>query len=266
MRTFALLCVVLGGGCGRPANGAMSGTPQSLYGEVHVHGFDGGSHPSALFVAAATPAARVDGDDIVAEPPADAVAGTCRLTLGSCSRCPTQPPAIDGGTVHITGGRGIGDVELRFTDGIYLPVQQIGAVIFDGGETLTFDGDGATAPAFHGTLLAPAPLMMRVPPASRIGAGDFVVGWVPDVSTRIDITLVASTSDGRIAIVECTADDAAGQTALPASLLSAMPPPPRDLQLLVSRDIIAFQPSVERGLGVVTHAGFETVLRWHEDP
>ena len=261
---LTLLATIMSAGCS--AKGPANGPPDALYGEVHVHGFIGGSHPGALFIAAAVAADRVDGDEILPGPPADASVGACRLTTQSCVDCPAPPPPIDGGTVHIKGGRGIAEVQLRFAGGAYRPAAPLDGAIFAGGELLTIDGAGAAAPAFHGTLAAPMPLVLTMPVSLRLGDDDFPVAWVPDRSTRVDVTVVVSTTDGRFATIECVGDDASGQVSVPAALIAMLPSAPRDVQLLVSRDVIVAQPSDERGLGVVTHAGFEAAQSWHEDP
>ena len=261
---IASLAAIVSAGCSsKDPAGAL---PRAFYGEVHVHGFAGGSHPGALFIAAAVPADQVDGDDILPAPPVDATVGSCRLMTRSCADCPAPPPPIDGGGVHIKGGRGIADVELRFVGGTYRPTVPLGGALFEGGETLTIDGAGATAAGFRGTLAAPMPLVLTLPRSARLGDGDFMVAWVPDRSTRVDVTLVVSTTDGRFATIECVGDDASGELAVPAALVARLPETPRDVQLLVSRDVIVAQPSDHGGLAVVTHAGFETALSWHEGP
>ena len=261
---IASLAAIVSAGCS--STDPAASPPRAFYGEVHVHGFAGGSHPGALFIAAAVPADQVDGDDILPGPPADATVDGCRLTTQSCADCPAPPPPIDGGAVRITGGLGIADVELRFVGGAYRPTLPLGGALFEGGETLTIDGAGATAAPFHGTLTAPMPLALTLPGSARLGGGDFLVAWVPDRSTRIDVTLVVSTSDGRFATIECTGDDRSGALAVPAALVARLPAAPRDVQLMVSRDVIVTVPSDRSGLGVVTHAGFETAQSWHEDP
>ena len=242
---------------------ACDGEPAALYGEVHVHGFAGGSHPGALFVASAVPASQASGDSILAEPPALATAGDCELAgPAAVGGAATQP--IDGGLVRISGGRGIGEVELAFTSRGYLPSAPLSGPLFVGGERLALSGAGAIAPAFTGELEAPRTLILLQPAAPALPDGDFVVAWVPDRATRIALTLVVSRSDGASAIVTCVADDAAGQVIVPARLLSFLPARPRDVQLIVSRDQLAAAPSGRAGLGVKMHAGFETRLDWHE--
>lgn len=48
---IASLAAIVSTGCS-PTDPA----PRAFYGEVHVHGFAGGSHPGALFIAATVPA------------------------------------------------------------------------------------------------------------------------------------------------------------------------------------------------------------------
>jgi hypothetical protein len=86
------------------------------------------------------------------------------------------------------------------------------------------------------------------------------------VSTRVQVTLIVSTSDGRFALVQCSADDTAAQSLLPATLMAQLPAPPRDVQLEVSRDQIVRVPSSQAGLGVIAHAGYAVSVDWHEDP
>jgi hypothetical protein len=264
-RLIAIVIALAGCGGGSPDPPA----PQQLYGEVHVHGFAGGSHPGALFLARATPASQVMGDEVVDDRSAPiASVGPCTLSPADCAGCAAPPDPIDGGPVHIRGGLGIADVELTFVAAqhAYLPTTPVQGPIFDGGEPLAIAGDGAAAPGFAGSLVAPVTLALTQPGARPRLDGDFTVAWVPDRATRIDVTLVASTTDGRAAILECIGDDPTGQAILPASLIAQLPAAPRDLQLVVSRDQIVFAPADTPGLGVVLHAGFEASVDWHEDP
>jgi hypothetical protein len=264
----AILCALALTGCG--SSTTTNDPPGQLYGEVHVHGFLGGSHPGALFVATPVPAADAHGDDIVDEVAAPiGSAGDCVLRPGVCSDCPPPPDPIEGGTVRIRGGLAQGDVELVFVTSqqTYLPTTSwTQGPIFTGGETLSFDGAGAAAPGFSGSLVAPVPLVLTTPSSQpRLGGGDFAVAWIPDQSTRIDVVLLASTRDGRAAMIECVVPDADGQVTIASSLLAGLPAPPRDVELQVSRDVIVAGPSSHAGWGVLLHAGFETELSWHED-
>jgi hypothetical protein len=261
----ALIALALTG-CG---NMSQPGPPQ-LYGEVHIHGFTGGSHPGALFIGSPRPADRVRGDDVADDPPPSLASdGPCALYATICATCADPPPPIDGGPVHITGGLGIADVELAWISSqhTYLPSTPIDAAIFTGGEPLEVSASGAKAPGFRGSIVAPRPLALLAP-ASRplLGSGDFRIAWAPDNGTRIDVVLIGSTGDGKAALIECIADDAGGQVTVPASLIAGLPAAPRDLQLEVSRDVIGSAASDSAGLSVLLHAGWETELSWHEGP
>jgi hypothetical protein len=51
---------------------------------------------------------------------------------------------------------------------------------------------------------------------------------------------------------------------LPTALLALLPAAPRQMQLQVSRDVIAVAPSDAAGEGVVLHAGYEATVQWEE--
>jgi hypothetical protein len=244
-----------------------------LYGEVHVHEFASGVHPGALFVAQPVAASATSGDSLF--PPATTTqSGSCALTLSSPETNAPLPGPIaaglaDAGVVRIAGGHGIAEVDLavQLPEGSYLPTSRLppGQPIFSGGETLRISGGGgASAAAFAGSLAAPRPLTLTAPATLALtGGADLPIAWVADHASRIDATLVVSTSDGRWAIVECESSDEAGQLALPAALLAAVPEAPRDLQLEVSRDQlgVAAGPS---DTGVLIHAGYEASLDAHQ--
>jgi hypothetical protein len=247
MRAIAFLLALAG--CSRAPR---------LYGEVHVHQFPGGSHPAALFLAAGVP--PVTGDTVVPDAAPLASAGGCDLFT------PDRPPPaitapVDGGAVHIRGGRLAGAVDLRWgrrSGYLAQPPFVPGTTVFAGGEPLEFSGDGATAPAFHGTLRAPMPLELRAPDRLERLAG-LVIEWVPGTAERVLVTAIASTSDGRFAVLKCVASDGAGRVTLPASLVERMPPPPRDLQLEVRRDAIGRAPP-----GIILHASWALRLTGQE--
>jgi hypothetical protein len=255
------------------AGAAAPPAPSSLYGEVHVHQFRGGVHPGALFVAPPVAASATRGDSLF--PPATTLqSGRCTLTRSPAQGDAPLPGPIaaglaDAGLVRIVGGAGIAEVDLalRLPEGSYLPASPLppGRPIFDGGETLRISGaGGASAAPFAGSLQAPRPLTLTAPAALALADGaDLPIAWVADHASAVSATLVVSTSDGRWAIVACDSSDEAGQLALPAALLAALPPPPRDLQLEVSRD----QIGVALGpvdTGVLIHAAYEVSLNAHQ--
>ena len=113
-----------------------------------------------------------------------------------------------------------------------------------------------------GHVVAPQPLTLSAPTdVSQIGSDDLELRWTPSNATQIAILLVASTSDGRWAQVRCTGDDTTGRISIGAPLLAALPAPPRDLQLQVSRDQIERVPSARDGDGVVLHAAQQISLQ-----
>lgn len=259
----ASLCILFSAACGSESPPEL----RAFYGEVHLHGFAAGAHLAALFVDSPVPRAAVHGDSILGSASlsvahaadADLAEGTCTLTFPAACVPPCAPPTlVDAGRLHVTGGAGVERVELAFqaAQRTYQPVEPLppGTPLFRGGEPLRVDGDGAVAPAFHGTVDAPEPLELLAPSALRLGDDALELRWAPARSTRIAIALVASTRDGRWAMIACTAGDAAGHLSIPAPLLAGLPAPPRDLQLEVSRDVIVHAPTDLPGTGVIVHA------------
>jgi hypothetical protein len=264
-------CLVAVAALGAAACGSGASPPVSrLYGEVHLHEFPGGTHPGALFVDEPVARATVRGDSVL--PPTmapSARAGACELVeSGAACPAPCRPPAFaDAGRVRIDGTRVPVELALDRESASYLPTVPLaaGTLLFDGGEELIVRGDGAGAPGFAGEVRAPMPLTLRGP-MPLTAADGVLVSWAPDRSTAITITLVASTTDGRFAIVTCGAADADGALRVPDELIARLPAPPRDLQLQVSRDQIAYAPATVAGEGVVLHAGYAVTESAHEDP
>jgi hypothetical protein len=237
-----------------------------LYGEVHIHQFEGGSHLGALFVRTPVPAASVPADEILPTTPPSQTAGGCTLTNIDPTSLPPTPAQVDAGVVHLRGDR---DVDLAWMASLagYEPTTPLplGSNVFGSGVTVRISSDGGAVPGFSGSVVTPAPLQLLSPQALFVGdKGDFTVTWVPSNAERVTIDLVVSRSDGASAIIDCRADDATGSFAIPRALLDAVPARPRDLQLEVSRDQILSAPSRRAGQGVLLHAGFEAELAGHE--
>jgi hypothetical protein len=236
---------------------------KELVGEVHIHGFPGGVHPAALFVRPATPSRAVEGDSVLVDPSAQRE-GDC-LVVRSSDAAPPEPRTINGGALRILGGSGISrvDLELRGDSG-YVPVDDLPhRELFAGGERITIVSEGAEAPAFRGTIEAPRRLAIRAP-RKLTRAAPLTVEWEPDHAERIHIGLVVSRGDGRWVAVRCHAADAAGRFTFPATLVAALPPAPRDLQLEVRRDQIVRVPTATPSTGVILHASFAANLTGHE--
>lgn len=229
---------------------------KQLVGEVHIHEFAGGVHPAALFVRTPTPAASVDGDTVLVDPAARRD-GDCVIARSSDAPL-ADPPIVDGGKLRILGGAGIGHVELTMqgTSG-YLPIELPHRELFAGGERITIEAEGGEAPAFRGSLMAPARLELLSPTVLRL---PLIVRWKPDRADRMVISLVASRSDGQWTALRCLAADAAGEFRFPSRLLTVLPPEPRDLQLEVRRDRIVRVPTAQAGTGVILHASFAASL------
>jgi hypothetical protein len=255
---------LLAAGCGNSPQQASA----SLFGEVHVHGFAGGAHPAALFIARPVPSSQADGDDLF-PPVTTRTEGDCKLTLQATemAAAPSWPRLVDAGTVRIAGGAEQPDVELVFDaqQTTYRPSPPLepGHGIFDGGETLHISAPGGDAPAFEGTIAAPVPIAVTSGLEAPNGS-DLIVTWIPDHAERVDATLLASTDSGHWAMIDCLAPDEGGRVTVPASLLAELPPPPRDLELDVSRDRLAVAHAAD-GSGVLMHTGFEVAIKAHQD-
>jgi hypothetical protein len=236
--------------------GCSSPPIERLYGEVHVHAYANGVHPAALFVAQPLPAARASGESIFGQdaPPLGSCVAGLAAGIGDLR-------AVDAGKVDISGSQ---QVELRFDDGVrtYLPSAPLPPSLFNGGERLHMSAAGAEAPAFDGQLTAPAPLELLSPLV--LDHADDEIRWRPGDATRIALILVASRSDGQWTAISCAAADRDGQITISPSLLAVLPPPPRDLQLQVSRDQIVRVAGARPGDGVVLHAGWQVSLAGNE--
>jgi hypothetical protein len=248
-------------GCGSPAVGR-------LFGEVHVHQFPGGVHPAALFLREAVDARLVSYDSVL--PSAENVArsdGACRLIVpGLCAPpCGVDPAVVNDGNVRIDGGRGVPSVTMTWQGStLYVPSPPLppGASIFEGGETLEISADGARA--FSVAIRAPLPVVLTAPATLSAPPDGLTVSWIPDRATRMQLSLVASAGNS-YALVRCEAADELGRFAIPASMMSALPPPPRDLELEASRDELVRAPSRADGQGVQLHAAYAVQLEAHEN-
>jgi hypothetical protein len=252
-------------GCG---GSASVDPPSRIYGEVHIHEFNGGAHPGALFVMTPVPTSATSGDSLF---PAKTTSesGNCSLTLSWAVAEPdTFPRLVDGGLVRIRNGNTVSEVDLVFdgTASTYVPMPPLppGIGIFTGGEQLLVSGAGAVAPTFAGSVAAPQPLVLTEPATLSIDPGaDLSIRWVPGDAEQVDAALVVSTEDGRIATIDCVAPDQAGQLALPQMFVAQLPPRPRDLHLEVGREVVV----TARGpgeTGVLVHAGYVVSLDGHD--
>jgi hypothetical protein len=243
----------------------------AVYGEVHVHLYDTGTHPSVLFVAQPIPLGEVEGDSVLRRVTLPARSeGPCTLVLPSACPPPCGPSGMlaDGGAVHLRGDRG-GTLDLTWHATLfsYQPTVIIprGTVLFGAGETISVTGEGAQARPFSGSIVAVEPLVREAPAALPYPSGaPWRVSWQPAHAERIQIYLVASTGDGRFATITCNVPDEDGAFTIPSSLISSLPAPPRDLLLDVSRDQLAYA-SAGDNLGVILHSGSSLRIGGHEN-
>jgi len=236
-----------------------------LVGEIHVHGFAGGVHPAALFLSTPVSADEVDGDSVVPEATGTKRDG-CVIVSSDDKSAPPELHVVDAGALRILGGLGVPRVELAFHPGEgYLPVGELPRrELFGGGEPLTYEADGGEAPAFRGSLVAPVPLELYAPAKLTLPGTSLTVRWKPDRAERIQLALIASTRQGRWVAIRCRAVDAAGVFTFPAALVAKLPPPPRDLQLEVTRNQIVRAATAVEGVGVILHASFARKLDGHD--
>jgi hypothetical protein len=256
----AILLGLLGLTCAGPL-GCHRRRPHVI-GEVHVHQFEGGSHPAAFFVGKPRPLPAAPTDTLVPDPAPVDSEGRCALYL------PVPPSSelvpVDAGPVAITGGQLLPRINLALSAAgrAYLPDEsfKMGMPVFAGGELLTYEGGGSAGETlrrrFRGTLRAPMPLELLAP-SGRITTRDLAIRWKPGTAERVLATLIVSRQDGTASIIKCSSEDAAGQLVIPPRLIRGLVAPPRDLQLEVRRDAISQAPS--EGGAVILHASWAVV-------
>ena len=148
--------------------------------------------------------------------------------IGPCTldRCPIAKDAVassSAGTIRLSGGVQ-SPITLAFLAGAYTGDHDPNAVIFDGGETITFTAEGDEVPEFSTTLTAPATAVLTSP------AGESVT-----IDTRIDLPIVWSGGSHTLVValwgkegtslarsVSCLFDAAAHEIAVPAEVLAPL--------------------------------------------
>jgi len=155
--------------------------------------------------------------------------GTCTLT-----RC---PPAGDAGTAPVTQAPDAGTLTIKGgartvtlspdANGAYgNDVDNMNA-LYAGGETLTISASGGSAPAFSGTLTAPAKAQVLSPTMPAAGASlpiarasGFPLSWSGGSNGEVTVGVYAQ---GGGAWVTCSFPASAGSGSVPSSLLSQLP-------------------------------------------
>jgi hypothetical protein len=293
VRLPALLVLALAGcGAAPGAEAAVDAGPSvalprdpvtSLIGELHLHEFPLGGHAWAAFIDTPVPVAGVSSDQLVVLDTAPtATAGSCILFGSPVCHTDCGPSAfcyapdtcrpftplkyLDGGAIDITGSRLHPRIHLWYTDADtgYASDPPPGAdLLFAGGELLRVDG-GAGATRLAGVIPAPEPVVVRAPdltaPLHIPTSTPLDVRW--DASGAAEVVILISVSrqggaagEGDYATIRCVGPDG-GEATVPASLLAALPPPPRSVRLEVERDNQLFLKTVTPGVGVLVHAAF----------
>lgn len=260
-----------------------------LLGEVHLHQFPAGSHAWAGFPSAPVPVSAVHGDQLVEiDDPIAASSGTCVLYVQpTCAQacagasycaatdtCAALPDVVDvdGGEIDATGSSLQPTITLWYAGpaSTYDSAPPPGSVsLFAGGEALAIS-DRTPGFAFHTTVSAPLPMVVTTPDLTQPDlplAGEFDLAWTPAGADQVVVILSASTRGGGAAAwVRCVTADL-GTLAIPAAMIDALPPAPRDLRIEVERDqerLVPIERAGASGLGVLLHVGFTTWKNWAE--
>jgi hypothetical protein len=273
---------------GAPPDVPLPAAVERLVGEVHLHQFPAGSHAWAGFPEAPVAVGDVHGDQLFEiDDPIAAAEGACVLFVQpSCAagcagasycaaadRCAPLPHVVDvdGGEVDATGSSLQPAIRMWFAgaDSTYASEPPPGpANLFAGGEELVVT-DGTLGFAFRARVEAPAPMVVTSPDLTQPDvalSGALALRWTPGGADQVVVVLSDSAHDGEAAWVRCVTADL-GELDVPASLIGALPPAPRDLRIEVERDQERLVPVARdgaSGLGVLLHASFTAWKNWSE--
>ena len=250
-----------------------------LVGSLLLHEFPAGGHGSLTIVEKPISLADLDGREPFTLPYVAAVReGPCQLypkprcspSCPSDSQC-TAPQRctpietlfnIDIGEVQVRGSSTAPLIRLWFVGPQYTYAVDPApgtAKLYAGGERLHVSG-GTGAYALDAIWPAPAPVVVHEPPAQQPlhlpVAGPFTLRWEPTGGGLMVIFLIASTTAGDWAQIRCLVPDS-GEFTVPASLVSALPPPPRAVRYELERDEEVLVPlPLGPGVGMLVHAAF----------
>lgn len=256
------------------------GPVTSLVGSLLLHEFPAGGHGSLTITDKPVTLAEFDGREPFTLPLSQTVReGPCQLFLKPrCNpACPgdsqctapqkcTQVPQlfnIDIGEVRVTGSLTAPLIRFWFVGPPFtygVEPAPGAAKLYAGGERLHVSG-GVGPYALDADWSAPAPVVVYEPaeqqPLHLPVAGPFPLRWEPAGGGLMVIYLIASTSSGDWGNIRCLVPDS-GAFAIPASLVSALPPPPRAVRYELERDeeVLAPLPALGPGVGMFVHAAF----------
>lgn len=250
-----------------------------LAGTLFLHEFPASGHGTLNVVDEPISLAELDGREPFSLPyePARRL-GPCWLYLKpsctpACSggdlctapgRCTPNIPLrnLDVGEVRVTGSRAVPLIRLWFTAPEYsyeVDPAPGAAKLYVGGERLEVSG-GRGPYALRGSWPAPIPVVVYEPaeqqPLHLPRSGPFTVRWEPAGASLMVVQLIASTADGTWGNLRCLVPDS-GAFTVPASLIEALPPPPRSVRFELERDEELLLPlQLGAGVGMLVHAAF----------
>jgi hypothetical protein len=293
--SIGLFAWMLASGCGGGSSGGDGGelvlpaqAVTRLDGELHLHQFPRGAHAWAAFVADSVPLGDVHSDQLVELDTAPtAAAGDCTLYLAptcappcnatswcsAANTCTALVPLtyVDGGEVDVTGSSIVPTIRMWFTTATstYDADPKPGtALLFAGGELLQVSG-GQGDYRLRGILHAPNPVIVMEPDLTVDvhfpNSGSMDIVWQGDAAQEMVLSISVSRSDGSFGLIRCVMPDTGRlDGGVAASLLTALPPPPRSVRFELERDDEEILKTVKPGVGILAHAGFSTWKNWDE--
>jgi hypothetical protein len=252
-----------------------------LVGEMHLHELPGGSHAFADFVAGGVPVSAASQDTITEVDTAVTEAeGPCALSLvptctpgctgtsfcyapDSCQPFPSWQ-YIDGGQIVVTGSSVIPEIRMWWdpSASTYDADPAPGAPsLFAGGDMLHIVG-GMGPSAFVEDVVAPQPIALLAPDPNadfHMMPGALDVRWTSEGSDDIEILVTSQAASGALGSIRCVTTDT-GSLTVPADMMNAMPPPPRQTSFEILRNDTRVVPVAQKGEGVYVHVGQTTWL------
>jgi len=270
-----------------PAGGDAGLVPSApgvtaLVGEVHLHQFPGGTHAWTAIVDRDIPPAFASKDSITEiDTVVSSQEGPCTLyTSPTCTpdcagatycfapdSCQPLPewPYIDGGEVDVTGSSVVPRIRMWWDTAAATYVSDPapgGPELFAGGETLHLAG-GTGDHAFTFDVPAPKPIALSTPdPMSdlHLVPGALEVAWTSGIADSVEVIVVAQASTGAQGEIRCVTTDS-GSLTIPADLMNAIPPPPRQTSFQILRNNERIAPVARAGAGLFIHAGQTTWIQ-----
>ncbi len=252
----------------------------SLIGEIHLHQFPLGSHAWAGFLDKPLPLSRAHPDQLVEyEMPKTRVEGPCALYVQpSCvpgcgprtycsatDTCTAFEPLkyIDVGEVKVVGSTKVPTLRMFFdrSESTYQTEPPAGPIqLFAGGDQLSLEG-GKDDYAFRGSIPSPPSVAVTAPDLTKDLRfpldGPLKIDWVSEASLSMTIIITASAHDGPLAYIRCNTADV-GSLTVPASMMSALPRPPRDIRLEIERYEERTFPIARPGVGIFVNIAQST--------